>query len=134
MGKVARVQKPQRIQNKGMKIILECHYRTHSDDMLAALKWFSIKERFLYNMCCIMWKIRNGKVPDYLANLTSEAQNVHQYSTRSATGNNLFVANCHNKSLKYHGTRVWNAVSQNLRKTANSKIFKTLLTMHVKNL
>ena len=59
--------KLQRIQNRAMRTILECHPRTHITDMLDTLKWMSIKQRFYHNNCVFIWKIlnrhRNLRVP-----------------------------------------------------------------------
>ena len=44
------LSKLQRIQNRGMRIVLGCHPRTHIVDMLDSLKWVSIKQRFHYNL------------------------------------------------------------------------------------
>ena len=40
--------KLQKIQNRGMRIILKCHPRTHIADMLSNLKWLSIKQRIMF--------------------------------------------------------------------------------------
>ncbi len=33
------------LQNKGVKIILNCHFRTHIKDILQSLNWMTIKDR-----------------------------------------------------------------------------------------
>ena len=57
------VQYLQKLQNKGMKIILRCNYRTRIEDMLKALQFMSIKERIKYNVCILIHKMVNGDCP-----------------------------------------------------------------------
>ena len=42
------IGKLQKIQNRGMRIILQCLLRTHIADMLSNLKWLSIKQRIMF--------------------------------------------------------------------------------------
>jgi len=53
------VQYLQKLQNKGMKIILQCNYRTRIEDIFEAL---SIKKRIEYNVCILIHKMINGEV------------------------------------------------------------------------
>ena len=55
------IKKLQRLQNCSMRVILECHPRTHTKDMLDCLKWLSVEQRLDFNMTCLVWKIKKGK-------------------------------------------------------------------------
>ena len=66
-GHIARLQK---LQNRGLRIILGCHYRTHISEMLTTLKWLNVRQRFTLLKCIMMFNIVNGKTPDYLNDIT----------------------------------------------------------------
>ena len=91
-GHIARLQK---LQNRGMRIILGCHYRTHISEMLTTLKWLNVRQRFILLKCIMMFNIVNGKTPDYLNDITPVIS--HGYNTRSKSSNNIFQTFCHKK-------------------------------------
>jgi hypothetical protein len=47
------VQRLQKLQNQGMRIILRCDRRERIVNMLEALQFMSIKERIEYNVCTL---------------------------------------------------------------------------------
>jgi len=51
----------QKLQNKGMRIILQCEYRTKIKDMYGALNFMSIRERIECNVCILIHKLMKGK-------------------------------------------------------------------------
>jgi hypothetical protein len=129
------IKKLQRLQNVGMRIILECHYRTRSSEMLEALRWLSVEQRMLYNMCCITWKIINKEAPGYLSNIISHSNLAHSYNTRSATDrNDLFNEHCHPKSLQKNATRIWNALPPSIRSVKDFYKFKKELVKHIRDI
>lgn len=60
------IQYLQKLQNKGMRIILRCNIRVRIKDMLDTLMFMTIKERVRYNVCIWIYKILNGQCPSYL--------------------------------------------------------------------
>ena len=122
----------QRIQNSAMRIILECHYRTHICDMLKTLKWLSVEQRLDYNICCQMWKIVNKQAPSYLNHINVQTSTVHNYNTRAASQNNIHVAHSHKNSLKANGTEAWNSLPPHIKNCDNFRHFKNLLLKHIR--
>ena len=59
--------KLQKIQNRGMRIILQCHPRTHIADMLSNLKWLSNKQRIMFLTAVLVFKIMHSKTPNYMS-------------------------------------------------------------------
>ena len=60
------IGKLQKIQNRGMSIILQCHPRTHIEDMLSNLKWLSNKQRIMFLTAVLVFKIMHSKTPNYM--------------------------------------------------------------------
>ena len=88
-----------------MRVILECHHRTHVEDMLNSLHWLSVRQRFKYNVLCVMWKIHNNIVPDYI-NFFQNNDDVHGHITRQASRGDIRGSNCHNKSFSRIGLSI----------------------------
>ena len=126
------IAKLQRIQNCAMRIILECHYRTHISDRLQTLQWLSIEQRLYFNLCCLVWKTLNSQTPKYMEHYFQATRTVHTHGTRSSSSNMLHMGNSHGKSLKLNGTQAWNKLPEMLRDTKNFKAFKVQLLTFIK--
>ena len=98
----------QKLQNRGMRIILGCHHRTHISEILTTLKSLSVRQKKLLK-CIMMFNIVNGKTPDYLNDITPVIS--HCYNTRTKSSNNVYQTFSHKKSLKHCGTSLWNTIS-----------------------
>ena len=123
----------QRIQNRAMRVILQCHPRTHILDMLGTLKWMSIKQRLHYNLSVFMWKIVNDHVPGYLSNINTPVANIHNYNTRMSNGSSLYRKRTSPKSLSSFGTKCWNELPQHVRDARSLYSFKKGCTLHIFN-
>ena len=111
----------QRLQNRAMRILLKCNYRTHISDMLNELKWMSVRQRIFYMSCVWMWKVKHGLVPDYLS---SKFKINSSYNTRSFSSDNYFVEICNHKSFQYTGTSAWNSLPPKIKSMNNLVSFK----------
>jgi len=58
----------QNLQNKEMRIILRCNYRTKTKNMHEALNFMSIRERIEHNVCILIHKMIMGECSNYLKN------------------------------------------------------------------
>ena len=116
------IGKLQKIQNRGMRIILQCHPRTHIADMLSNLKWLSIKQKNIFLTAVLVFKIMHSKTLNYMAHWLVPVS--HQYGTRRSTSGDLFVPRSHPNSLTTKGTRLWNQLPASIRTFPNLKTFK----------
>ena len=80
-----------------MRIILQCHPRTHIADKLSNLKWFGIKQRIIFLTVVLVFKIMHSKTPNYMSHWLVPVS--HQYGTRRSTSRYLFVPRSHPNSL-----------------------------------
>ena len=122
--KKADIVRLQRLQNRAMRIILQCHPRTHILDMLRTLKWMSVKQRLFYNLCIFLWKIVNNQVPSYLQNIFTPVTEVHSYQTRASTSCKFFRSRSSPKTLSFIGTKIWNELPQHVRDARSLFSFK----------
>ena len=97
------IGKLQKIQNCGMRIILQCHPRTHIAAMLSNLKWWSIKQWIMFAAAVLVFKIMHYKTLNYMSHWLVPVS--HQYGTRRSTSGDIFVPRSHQNSLTTKGTR-----------------------------
>jgi len=121
----------QRIQNRAMRIILNAPPRSHIEDLLDTLKWMSVRQRFLYNQMCLMWRIVHGHAPQYLTEHLVLAQDRHEHGTTSAANGNIYIGHGHRFSLFQCGARNWNQLPTPIRQSSTLNGFKRLLTGHL---
>lgn len=50
------INRLQKLQNRAMRLILRCEYRSHTDTMLKALDWLSVNQRITYNIYTICFQ------------------------------------------------------------------------------
>ena len=96
------IGKLQKIQNRGMRIILQCHPRTHIADMLSNLKWLSNKQRIVFLTAVLVFKIMHSQTPNHMSHWLVPVS--HQYGTRRFTSGDLFAPRSHPNSLTTKGT------------------------------
>ena len=87
--------------------------------MLDSLRWLDINQRLKYNIACLVWKIKNDQVPEYLKMFTNCSE-VHSYNTRSAHSGDIHQAPCHHMSLKYSGATIWKQLPPELKGSTHS--------------
>ena len=119
------IGKLQTIQNRGMRIILQCHPRTHIAAMLSNLKWLSIEQKIVFLTAVLVLQIMHSKTPNYMSHwLVPVSQQYGTHGTRRSTSGDLFVPRSHPNSLTTKGTRLWNQLPASIRTLPNLKTFK----------
>ena len=122
------INRLQKIQNKAMRTVLQCPYRTHISEMLARLNWMNIRQRIYYQQCLVMWWVRQAMVPDYIVNSFTVQD---AYKTRSAVSGNYKVPRNHYRSFGVTGTVAWNTLPSEIKQLNNLCIFKKSLIRHI---
>ncbi len=75
---------------------------------------------------CLVYKCRNGLVPQCLAETFSNVSDKHEHHTRAQTHQNLtFVKAKNNQSYKYSGALNWINLNPAIRKATSLNIFKS---------
>ena len=128
---VKNMSRLQRLQNRAMRCILKAPARAHIEEMLADLKWMSVKQRMCYNRLVLMWKILNNCVPNYLSNRVQYVHQIHQRQTRASANNLLFIPHSSQKSFYVTAGREWNDLPPNLKDIDVLESFKKKCTSHV---
>ena len=65
----ADLKKLQSVQNAAARLIMRCNKSDHISPILFELHWLPIKERIIFKVLLIVFKILNNQAPDYLSEL-----------------------------------------------------------------
>lgn len=129
-----QIKSMQKIQNRGMRTILKCDFRTPKIIMLNSLGWLSISQRIKFNTLVMIFKIKIGLLPDYLSNEIKYVHNVNRRTLRNSNDFRLpnFKANTTRNSIFYEGLKMFNSLP-NILKELNSLVkFKSECKKFVK--
>ncbi len=78
---------------------------------------------------CLVFKCRNGPVPQYLAETFNNVSNKHEHHTRAQTRQNLTLVKSKNnqlkRSFKYSGALNWNNLNPVTRNASSLNIFES---------
>ena len=73
----------ERLQKLGARIILQCGVQDlSSTDLLNRLKWLPISKRLELHTVTMVYKCLNDLAPQYLSDLFTQTDQVHNYNTR----------------------------------------------------
>ena len=76
---------------------------------------------FLYfkSVCCLMYDVRNRKVPNNILNLFSDTASIYSYNTRSSLANNFYVKKSRleiqKRAFSRVGAKIWKELPVSLR-------------------
>ena len=87
-----------------------------------------VRDRISYATGCMMYKVVNGKIPDYLNDLFKHVNNIHQKCTRQSKAGDLNIPKCNTNygksAFNYKGCVIWNVLSKNIRNANTFMSFK----------
>ena len=83
---------------------------------------------FVKSVSCLMYDIQNKLAPVHIQNLFEHVSDIHSYNTRSETADKFYIMSSRLEQLKNSfsrfGTRLWNSLPGNIRKSDSRKLFK----------
>lgn len=106
----AQLKELQVLQNRALRAILKCDYRTSVESMLQKLNLFDVKQRINFNVLLMIHKLKLGILPSYLSQNLQFVRDVQPYSLRSGDRFRLprFLGNQAQNSLFYKGLAMYN--------------------------
>lgn len=131
-GDINRLQK---MQNKAMRVILRVSKYTPIQEMLDALYFLSVKQRIVYNVIVMVFKIKNHMVPDYFDEMFRFGRDVHRYSMRNKNDFRLPAVNKEGtkKGIFYNGIQMYNELPMDLKLLSDINTFKKQIILYVKS-
>lgn len=129
-----QINELQKIQNRALRIILNCVYLTPRKFMLDSLGWLSIQQRIKYNVLVMIYKIKNGMMPKYLSNYVTFVYQNHDRNLRSK--NEIRTPNYKSeiakKSIFDYGIRLYNEMPNNIKNSNSLTQFKNKCSEYIK--
>lgn len=124
----------QKLQNKGMRMILDCNKFSSSTAMLEALQWLNIKQRITFNTMLTIFKIKNRMLPDYLHKNIIYNSESNNYNLRRGEDFKLpQLRKCNTQNnIFYKGLKEYNGLPNEIKTEKNIKCFKRQLSGHLK--
>lgn len=130
-----QIHRIQVLQNRAMRIILNCHFRTHRIDMLNALGWMSVSQRIKYNTLVMIFKMNHGLVPTYMNDNVILVNQIHDHNTRNRNDFRLPLTRSEQvkKNLFYNGLKMYNDLPNDMKEIISLNIFKKVCAKYVKD-
>lgn len=130
-----KIKKLQMVQNRAVRIMLRCGYRTNVAEMHNCLAWLHVKNRLLYSLLVFIRNISVTKTHLILFKNLSFSLDRHGYSTRHATGGNFILPKARTNAIKrtvmYRAMFEWNLLQRNVTQENGKIRFKMLLKKHL---
>lgn len=132
LNKLSQLQK---LQNRGMRIILKCNKYTPITFMLSALQWLSVSNRLFYCAMIFIYKILNNLLPKYFNTYITLNSEIHEHFTRNA--GNIYIQRTKYSltmnSLFYKGIDNFNKLPLELKSSTSLSLFKRGVIEHIKS-
>lgn len=126
----------QKLQNRGMRIILRCNRYTPIISMLTVLQWLPVQKRLFYLTMVFVYKILKGLLPSYLQSFITFNNEIHNYNTRNQL--NMHIEKTNSKkamnSLFFKGLIEYNSLPQDIKEANNLDNFKRALIFYINTL
>lgn len=119
----------QKMQNRAMRIILQCSRLTPIAQMLQTLQWLPVKKLLEYQTLIFIFKVKIGHSPVYLQNKLTFVTEIHEYNTRNKNNIKIdkYKKNSTYNSLFYKGVDNFNDLPQEIKDTGSIYSFKRRL-------
>lgn len=85
-----------------------------------------MKERIIFNVLTIIFKLTRNLLPDYLTNILTRGRNIHHHGTRRVDDLRVapFTMASTQKSIYYRGIRIYNSLPADIKTVRTMTEFK----------
>ena len=94
--------------------------------LFQTLDWQAFEENVKYRQGLLVYKALNNGAPGYMKDMFNYIHQISTQTRRPSTENKLYLQKIHTKSIKYSGSRIWNALNKEIRNAKSAKEFKDL--------
>ena len=117
------------LQNKAMRAIGCCDWRTSANPLFARFKTLKLHDIYSLEVAKFVKQTLLGRLPPYFLDYHRKFINIHSHSTRSTIHYNLALplystARAQN-SIKFQGAKIWNNIPSHIKLMSYRKFVKT---------
>ena len=116
---VDEIKDLQILQNRAAQVVTHSPPRSHRNEMFDKLKWLTVSQLIVYHTLLTVYKIRQTREPEYLANFLL---NDNRLGSIIVVNTTLGLAK---KSFVWRGSENWNTLPLTLRRIGKLGLFKT---------
>lgn len=124
------------LQGRAGRIILDLPRTAPTADVLSALSWIPIEQRWNYHRQVFMHKIHIAAAPDYLCDKYAHVSS-SESATRASTSGGFCLPHSNTiwgrRRQTCHGVNQWNALPRHIRMCNNTDTFKNKLKCAIRN-
>ena len=131
---VSALRKIEVSQNRVLRLITFTHLKDHArvNTLYKKLGILKIQNIYIKEVCRLMHLFHDNKLPTAYKAYFRPIRQQHNYGTRSASNQNLFLPRCNTtgglKSIQVIGAKHWNKISEVLKKLPLNKFTKHLVS------
>ena len=130
---ITKMQQILLLQKKALRICTYSNYLANSNPIFYHLKTLKVNDIHTLQTATFMFKYTSNLLPSIFRNFYTTNLNVHSYPTRHANDyhlNNpkLILAQ---KSIRHHGSEVWNNLPNHIKNSKSLYSFKALVKKHL---
>ena len=129
-----KINKLQKLQNIGCRIIFGLHKYDHLSDCMKDQHWLKIKQRIQYKTSVLTYKCINKTEPKYLQDLImmqTLRPNMHSGANAKLSILHANTSQARGSSFTMQAPHIWNALPGAIRKAATFNLFKKQLKTHL---
>ena len=117
------------LQKRVVRAISFEHFTAPSMPIFSDLKILKVHDLFQLKMLSFVYDCINKIAPPYFHSFFELVDSVHQYSTRQATNNDIFLTQMNTlqyglRSVRYFGAKCWNDIPVEIKKSPSANNFR----------
>ena len=128
-----QVSKLQRVQNHAARVVMNVSYEQPSDELLIKIHWLPVKDRIMFKVLAIAFRVINGTAPVYLREMFVPTRGRYRLRSQSETNFNIprRRTKLADRSLSVVGPKWWNDLPCELKNIQSEASFRSKLKTHL---
>lgn len=128
--------KLQVLANNCIRFIFDLRRDEHVSPYRRQLGWLTVKQRRLYFLGIMAFKVIRFEVPSYISELLPRDEGLLRRSSRLRSSNSTFIipnhrTSAYHKSFRLSVAYLWNSLPQQVTSSTSLQVFKTKLYLHL---
>ena len=124
------------LQKRVVRAISFQHFNAPSTPIFSDLKILKLSDLFQLPLLSFVYDCINKISPPYFHSFFELVDSVHQYSTRQASKNNIFLIQKNTlqyglRSVRYYGAKCWNDIPVEIKKSPSANNFRRKLKAYL---